>query len=364
MQRQSPVVAMFCLLGLACGSSGKLKNVRGIDPALPADAASADAAGSETPPVGDGGPGLQLPDGFSAPAVACTGNDTQPAPQDCAALGVSIAPAFLPEYTCFDLGPVPGLPAQKYGGLTLSQGPCSTTLLIGGAANTMQGKLYAIKVKRDPRGHITGFEGTAAAVADAPYNDGGITFGPSGVLFLARWPKNQLQQTLPGSAAADKVIDLAPFGVTFASGSLAFVPRGFPGAGLFKVVSWPGGNWYTVTLAADGKGLHDVKKVSTVDTQSPGGPEGFVYVAPGSPKFDVPAMLVSEWDAKRVSSYAVDTLGEPQLTTRRDFVVGLSGAEGAYRDPGTGDFFFSTFTALGQNLDRVVVVRGFLPSID
>ena len=38
--------------------------------------------------------------------------------------------------------------------------------------------------------------------------------------------------------------------------------------------------------------------------------------------------------------------------------MGLQGAEGAYRNPATGDFFFSTW---GQAADRTIVVRGFAP---
>jgi hypothetical protein len=350
-------IAFACEAVLACGSLKERARPDAADAAQAADAAA---------PAVDTSGGLQLPDGQPGTGPGCTGSASaaMAPPQDCAGMGVSVDPAFRPDYTCFDLGPVPGLPAQKYGGLTLTQDPCSTTLLIGGAANTAAGKLYAITVRRDAQGHITGFEGTAQVVVDAPYNDGGITFGPSGVLFFARWPKNQLQQTRPGSAAADKVIELAPFGFGFASASLAFVPRGFPGAGLFKMVSWPIGHWYTATLVADGAGTFELKRLSTVDLQSPGGPEGFVYVAPGSPKFDVHSVLVSEWDAGRVSSYAVDKNAEPLLGTRRDFVVGLGGAEGAYRDPVTGDFFFSTFTAEGARADRVIAVRGFLPTID
>ena len=43
------------------------------------------------------------------------------------------------------------------------------------------------------------------------------------------------------------------------------------------------------------------------------------------------------------------------VATRRDFVTGLDGAEGAFVDPVTGDFLFSTYG--GGN--RVIVVRGF-----
>ena len=43
------------------------------------------------------------------------------------------------------------------------------------------------------------------------------------------------------------------------------------------------------------------------------------------------------------STYEIDEGANPILATRRDFITGLKGAEGAYRDPATGDFFFSTW---------------------
>ena len=370
MRRSARAVAavflgFVALSPLGCGSDGKLKPAPGSG----VDASIAPARTGDAPVAGDGGSGgsdsgspFNLPDAGDAagPAVprTCPGGVDGPAPASCSAIGVTMSGVYQKDYSCFDLGPVPGLPAQKYGGLTLAPDPCSNTLLIGGAANTMDGKLYAIKVRRDGAGHISGFEGTATVVADAPYNDGGITFGPGGVLFFARWPKNELQLTKPGSALADKVIGLDFFGVAFASASLAFVPSGFPGAGQFKLVSWPNGQWHTLTIVPDAMGTYDVKKVTTVGLTSYGGPEGFVYVAPGNPMFSKHGLLVSEWDAGRVSSYEVDKNGEPTVLTRQDFVAGLKGAEGAYRDPVTGDFFFSTF---GMLADRVIVVRGFLP---
>jgi hypothetical protein len=66
-------------------------------------------------------------------------------------------------------------------------------------------------------------------------------------------------------------------------------------------------------------------------------------------------MLVSEYSAGQVAAYAVDAHGDPIVSTRRTFIADLSGADGAYIDPVTGDFLFSTF----GNGDRVVVVSGF-----
>ena len=68
------------------------------------------------------------------------------------------------------------------------------------------------------------------------------------------------------------------------------------------------------------------------------------------------SLLLSEFTAGRVGAYELDASGNPLVNTRRTFVSGLSGAEGAPIDPVTGDFLFSTFG--GGN--HVVVVQRFL----
>jgi len=149
---------------------------------------------------------------------------------------ITIDPFYAGTYTFTDLGSVPGLP-PFYGGLTLKDGD-PNTLLIGGNANAAPGALYSIGVVRDAGNHIIGFSGSASFFADAAFNDGGVVYGPGGVLFLARWPVNELGQTKPGSAITDRIIDLDPLGVVPSPGGLAFVPVGFPGAGQLKLVSW------------------------------------------------------------------------------------------------------------------------------
>ena len=64
---------------------------------------------------------------------------------------------------------------------------------------------------------------------------------------------------------------------------------------------------------------------------------------------------MSEYGAGNVAAYEVDANGDPVVASRRTFIGGLSGAEGAFLDPVTGEFLFSTFGGEG----RVVVVRGF-----
>jgi hypothetical protein len=361
--RSRCAVALPLLLAVAAGcEQPKVVPQQPPSPARPADAGPRDPGPVPPPaPNADAFTVPATPDAGGADVVAgarCPGGATT-APANCAALGVTVAAPFAGTYTCHDLGPVPGVPPQKYGGLTLTTDDCSTKLLIGGAANFPEGKIYAVTVVRDAAGHISGFQGTASVFADAPWNDGGLTYGPEGVLFATRWPRNELQQTRPGSAAADKVTDLTALGVQHASASLNFVPRGLPGAGALKLVSWSGGQWYTLGLRADGAGMFEVTG-ATAGPPLPGGPEGFVYVARGSPLFTADSMLVSEWSANQIAVYEIDGKGDPRLPTRRNLLTGLHGAEGAYRDPATGDFFFSTW---GQEADRVIVVRGFAPIV-
>jgi hypothetical protein len=253
-----------------------------------------------------------------------------------------------------DIGTPPGVP-ERLGGLTLKAGT-TDRLLIGGEANDAPGALYEIGVVRDGAGHIIGFSGPATRFADAAYNDGGVTYGPGGVLFLARWPQNELGQTKPGSAITDKVISLAPFGIASSLASLQFVPPGRPGAGSLKLASYRGGQWYDADVVADGSGTYDITNVTAIAGSTlAGGPEGFVYVPTGSPRFSGPSLLVSEYGVDEIAAYQVDGNGDPIVTTRRQFITGLDGAEGALLDPVTGDFLFSTF----GGGSRVIVVRGF-----
>jgi hypothetical protein len=172
-----------------------------------------------------------------------------------------------------------------------------------------------------------------------------------------------LGQTKPGSTAEDKVIDLAVLGVAASHAAINFVPIGFGGAGGMKLVSWEDGQWYDATYSPDLNGTFNIDSVTQIDLDVstgamdnlPGGPEGFVYIAAGNAGFTVDSLLVSEFSAGNVAAYDLDANGNPLLSTRRDFIVGLVGAEGAAIDPVTGDFLFSTF----GGTDEVIVVQGF-----
>jgi len=185
------------------------------------------------------------------------------------------------------------------------------------------------------------------------------------VLFTSRWPVNMLGQTAPGSTDEDRVDDLAALGVANSHSAINFVPAGFGGAGQAKIVAWSGGEWYDLELVPDGSGTFDPVSATQIDLDPstaaidtlPGGPEGFVYIADANVGFDVNSMLVADYSADRISAYEVDSDGNPILTTREDFLTDLDGAEGAFIDPLTGDFLFSTFG--GGN--RLIRVDGFIP---
>jgi PEP-CTERM motif len=286
-----------------------------------------------------------------------------------AAQGQTLGGEFSADYSFVNLGSVAGLPSN-YGGLAFLD---SDTILIGGQANTASGSLYTIDVTRDASNHITGFVGSAtrfggASGAVGEYNDGGVTFGPGGVLFTSRWPVNGLGQSLPGSLNEDKIIDLTALGVANSHAAINFVPPTFGGAGQAKLVSWAGGQWYSATLSPDGRGTFDLGALTQIDLNPvaagiqnvPGGPEGFVYIAAGNASFAANAMLISEYSAGAVGAYDVDAQGNPLVASRRTFLSGLTGAEGAVIDPMTGDFLFSTF----GGGSRVVRVSGFTVSVD
>jgi hypothetical protein len=266
----------------------------------------------------------------------------------------ALSPPFTSSYAVNVIGTPAGVP-PRFGGLTLKAGT-TDKLLLGGEANAATGALYEVTVARDPQGHISGFVGTATRYTDAAYNDGGVVYGPGNVLFLARWPVNELGQTKPGSTTTDKIISLGPLGIESSLVAQRFVPPGSPGSGRLKLVSYGGGAWYDATVTPDGSGTYDLVGVKEVTaSRLSGGAVGFVYVNRGSAQFTRSSLLVSEYSAGQVAAYEVDANGDPIVSTRRTFITGLGGADGAFIDPVTGDFLFSTFGGANQ----VVVVSGF-----
>jgi PEP-CTERM motif len=265
-------------------------------------------------------------------------------------VGVSFGAPFAGSYTCDNVGTPTGV-TGPLGGLTLLN---ANTLLVGGSANNSGGYIAQIGLIRDAGNHITGFSGPSTTFATAPNIDGGLAFGPGGVLFATGYSNNTLLQYRPGSTTPDKITTLDP---TLASvGSLVFVPTGFAGAGGMKLLSYNNGNFANATLTPDGFGTFNVTS-SVVVPGLVGGPEGAAYVKgtnAGFGGFD--SLLVSEYGAGKVGTYQIDALGNPIAATRQDFIAGLGGAEGAFIDPLTGDFLFTTF---GSG-NALFVIKGFV----
>jgi hypothetical protein len=279
-------------------------------------------------------------------------------------LAVSPASAFVVDpfysgsYTAADLGSPSGV-STPLGGLTFLAGD-PNTILIGGAANGSSAVINSIGVTRDAGMHITGFSGTASQFSTAPGIgfggiDGGLAYGPSGVLFYTSFSDNSIGQIKGGSSTPDKQTALTALGVSSSVGALQFVPVGFGGAGQLKIVSYDSGDWYNATVASDGAGTFNIAGVTQKVDLGGTDPEGMVYIASGNPQFSNDSILVALYRSGSIVSYEVDANGDPVLATRRTFISGLTGAEGAAIDPLTGDFLFSTFG--GGN--HVIVVSGF-----
>jgi len=141
------------------------------------------------------------------------------------AFAVTVDPYYAGSYSATSIGSVPGLPSQ-YGGLAFLD---NDTIVIGGSANASTGRLYTVDVTRGPGGHVSGFVGTASQFGGpssliGDYNDGGVVFGPGGVLFLARWNVNGIGQVKPGTTADEDKIAAGPAGAVSSVSALNFVP--------------------------------------------------------------------------------------------------------------------------------------------
>ncbi|NNF44143.1 MAG: hypothetical protein HKN62_14080 [Phycisphaerales bacterium] len=262
----------------------------------------------------------------------------------------TLDPAFASHYVAFDLG-VPPVPFPM-GGVTFAPGVTDTLLLAGGAAEA-SGAIYAVGLTRDCAGNLTGFDGTADAIAAAPFVDGGVRVTDAGTLLHTAYDGNTIAQILPDQTVADRIVDLSDLGMVPSTGGMTVVPPGFPGAGRLKTTSFDFGWWYDVDATPDGAGLLDITGFSNVVQGLGGGPEGILYVPGTYPGFDADHVLVALWDEGRIDAFAVDAAGDPLVATRRGFVTEMAGPEGATIDPVTGDLIFSTFSTA----HRVFAVR-------
>ena len=111
-------------------------------------------------------------------------------PAMAAPCGVTFGVDFDGSYSCNNLG-TPTDVTGLLGGVTFLD---NSTLLVGGNANAGNGYIAQIGVIRDAGNHIIGFSGPSTKYADAPNIDGGLAFGPGGVLFATGYPNNTLLQ--------------------------------------------------------------------------------------------------------------------------------------------------------------------------
>ena len=353
------------------GSSGEVVPT-GTTGAPTTSAASTDASGSATSttgPLTDGTSGTSDTSGTSTTGAVDTTTGTTTAasstgepvvcsdkPGKPAGPEVQIAPAFAGSYTTYELGPVPGIPADaRLGGCVIAYDD-PNSLLIAGYSEAANGQLYRIGVERGNCDHIVAFTGDAVSVASTPYIDANLIYVKSGLLFYSEWPVNQLSQLLPGAAAPARTTALAVLGVANSIGGIGFVPPGYVDEGGMRLLSWAGGEWAHLDRQPDGE-LFTVSGAVTTATL-PNGPGGFAYVPKGSPAFDVDHLIVSEWSTNTVGTYEVDAQGDPLPATRKDFFTAFPRPWGAYFEPQTGDFMFLTW---GAGVDRVYIVQGFEP---
>lgn len=277
----------------------------------------------------------------------------------CASLSAAqtIDPYYACAYEFTDIGSPPGVPSSLGGLVFLAGDP--DTLLIGGLANSSGGVLHSVPVVRDAEGHITGFGPESTLFAAAPNIDGGLCYGPDGVLFYSRYNVNHIGQIRAGETTTARDDNLYDLGFSGSVGAIMVVPEGFQGAGRLKVLPYNSGRWHDATLTPDGNGTFDISGPLT-DITLNNGPEGIVYVEAGASLFPFESILVCEYPSGNVVSYEVDTNGDPIAESRRIMISGLGGAEGGTRDPITGDFLFSTF----GGGSRVIVVNGFTPDCE
>jgi hypothetical protein len=293
-------------------------------------------------------------------AAADVGNGCDDVPATAAGSGVTLAQAYVADYTAYELGAIPGVPGPLGGCVIRAQDP--NTLLIAGESERETGAIYEIKVKRGKCKHIYAFDGRATKIADAPHVDANLVVTANDLMLYTRWPVVGFGQLLPGANAPSKQTDLAAIGMSGGgAGGLGFVPPGLASAGELRAVTWPQGDFYHLATVANGALLDVTAVLRTVTLE--GGPGGFAYIPAGSPGFPNQSLVVAEWSQNRVATYEVDGSGDPIVATRAEFFTQFPRPWGAYFDPVTGDFLFLTWGqgSGGGSDDKLYVVQGFTP---
>jgi len=184
-------------------------------------------------------------------------------------------------------------------------------------------------------GHIVGFSGSATAFGSVgEYNDGGVVFGPAACCSRRAGRSTSSDRRGPAKptrrASSTRCIRRGG-----EPGRLTFVPGGMPGAGQLKIVSWDGASG--TRSRSRRRRWHVRRGVGDARSNAARRTGGHRLRPPGSPLFANPSLLISEYTDGNVAVYDVDAAGNPIVATRRDFVVGLFGAEvrSSIRSPAT-----------------------------
>ena len=265
------------------------------------------------------------------------------------AIAQTLGPAFVGSYNVRDLGAAGDVPGG-YGALLFKAGD-SNTLLVAGNSDDVMAQIYQITVTRDAQKHITGFAPTAAYFADAPGIppehpldvaggiDGGLDYGPNGVLFYTSYHDGAISQIKPGATSPNKQTRMSALGIDGAGGALLFVPAGFPGAGRLKLTGATSFQWFDTVVTADGTGTFIIAAPSkAVEIVNYG--QGLIYVKAGNPAFAKDSVVITSQGDDRVVTYEVDSNGDPIPTTLREIISGFYQVKGATQDPVTGDLLF------------------------
>ena len=226
--------------------------------------------------------------------------------------------ASYPGLVITQLGQVSNVPLS-YGGLAFKYND-DNLFLIGGRANQNTSQIFSSTVARDAQCHISGF-GTASFFANSsdPLSLGGIDGGMAyenntNVLFFTTFPRAYICELKPGSTVPDKNISL--WGLpgysatsTQSTGSLTFVPPGFPGAGRLKIGNFTSsGQFFDALITPDGTGTYDISIQGSVDLGYD--IEGMAYVKGGcSSYFANNALLVCDYSQGNIFAYDIDASG-------------------------------------------------------
>jgi hypothetical protein len=277
-------------------------------------------------------------------------------------VGQTLSPAFVGSYSVRDLGAAGDVPGG-YGALLFKAGD-SNTLFVAGNSDDPTAKIYQIRVTRDSQNHITGFAATSSRFADAPGIppqqpldveggiDGGLDYGPGGVLFYTTYYDGSISQIKPGATSPGKQTRMSALGIDGAGGALLFVPAGFSGAGRLKLAGATSFQWFDTAVTADGTGTYNIaapaKTIEIVNYA-----RGLIYVKAGRPVFAHDSVVITSEGDDRVVTYEVDSNGDPIPATLREVLTGYYRVKGATRDPVTGDFLFANGDF---NSPRIVLV--------